>query len=138
MPIFVANISKHLFVMTKKLLTTTLFATLFALGTFAQTTDKHPVVKAVNPTTKAIVTLPLGDANGDGSVNGSDITVIASYILGQNPETFYSVAADFTKDGTVNGSDITALAAFILSGATQTETVTDATKSDEYTPNPQL
>lgn len=93
--------------------------------------------QAGDPTLKAILTHPLGDVNGDKTVNASDVTVLANYILGGSPATFYSVAADMNKDEAVNASDLTSLSAFILTGGT-TEEVTEATKDDDYSDQPQL
>ena len=55
-----------------------------------------------------------GDANGDGQVNVNDITVIAAYILGNNPEGFVFDNADANGDGQINVNDITATASIIL------------------------
>ncbi|MDO4802869.1 MAG: DUF6359 domain-containing protein, partial [Prevotellaceae bacterium] len=56
----------------------------------------------------------IGDANNDGSINVSDITTIASYILNGNTEDFNFDNADVNGDGTINVSDITGTAAIIL------------------------
>lgn len=57
-----------------------------------------------------------GDVNGDGFVNVLDISMLAAYILGNNPESFILPAADFDADGMVNVADISAIAGFILDG----------------------
>ncbi|MDO5446488.1 MAG: glycosyl hydrolase 53 family protein, partial [Prevotellaceae bacterium] len=57
----------------------------------------------------------LGDANDDGTVDVSDITCIANYILTSKPTTAFSFRnADINLDGVINVSDITATAAKIL------------------------
>lgn len=56
----------------------------------------------------------LGDANNDGVVDVADITVIASKILGNNPENFNAENADVNKDGKIDVADITATAGIIL------------------------
>lgn len=56
----------------------------------------------------------LGDANGDGTVDVSDITAIASYILGRSPSNFVKRNADVNEDGYIDVSDITGTAAIIL------------------------
>lgn len=56
----------------------------------------------------------LGDANDDGHIDVADITTIASYILGMNPETFNFTNADVDKDGQITVSDITGTASIIL------------------------
>ena len=60
------------------------------------------------------VTKLLGDANGDGKVDVSDITTIASYILGNHPEGFCFDNADANEDGKIDVADITTTASIIL------------------------
>lgn len=55
-----------------------------------------------------------GDADEDGSVTVSDITTIASFILGNNPSPFNKTNADVDKDGDITVSDITGTAGIIL------------------------
>lgn len=55
-----------------------------------------------------------GDANEDGTVDVSDITTIAAYILGQNPSPFNAGNADVNSDNSIDVSDITATAGMIL------------------------
>lgn len=55
-----------------------------------------------------------GDANNDGSVDVTDITAIASYILGTTPETWNEDNADANSDGVIDVSDITTTATIIL------------------------
>jgi len=52
----------------------------------------------------------LGDVNGDGIVNVSDVNAIISIIMGGNPDP----AADVNADGVVNVSDINAVISSIL------------------------
>jgi hypothetical protein len=50
-------------------------------------------------------TNPIGDLNGDGTVNGADLTILlAAWGDGGGP-------ADLNGDGTVNGADLTVLLA---------------------------
>ena len=56
----------------------------------------------------------IGDANNDGNVDVADITTIASYILGNNPQQFVFANADVDNDGYITVSDITAVAYIIL------------------------
>lgn len=58
----------------------------------------------------------LGDVNDDGSIDISDITALANYILGNIPPVFIEQAADVNGDGDINISDITQLVNYILSG----------------------
>lgn len=59
----------------------------------------------------------LGDPNNDGSIDVVDITMIANYILGNNPENFIFAAADVDADGTVDVNDIISIANIILYGS---------------------
>ena len=55
-----------------------------------------------------------GDANNDGKVDVADITAIAAYILGKNPNPFVEKNADANGDGTIDVADITTVAGIIL------------------------
>lgn len=55
-----------------------------------------------------------GDANNDGKVDVADITAIAAYILGKNPNPFVEKNADANCDGTIDVADITTVAGIIL------------------------
>ena len=55
-----------------------------------------------------------GDANGDGTVNVTDITTIVSYILGNNPTKFAFGMADAYTDGVINVTDIAATVGIIM------------------------
>ena len=52
-----------------------------------------------------------GDVNGDGLVNGSDVTALYNYLLNNQATTGN---ADVNGDGNVNGSDVTALYNLLL------------------------
>ena len=56
----------------------------------------------------------LGDVNGDGMINISDVVSLVSYILGQNPSSFIHEAADVNNDTEINISDVVALVNVIL------------------------
>ena len=60
----------------------------------------------------------LGDPNNDGSIDVVDITMVANYILGNNPENFIFAAGDVDGDGTVDVNDIISIANIILYGNT--------------------
>jgi len=49
---------------------------------------------------------PMGDANGDESVNVLDITSLVAYMLDQNPQPFLFDAADVNDDNTINILDV--------------------------------
>ena len=52
-----------------------------------------------------------GDVNGDGTVNGKDLTRLGKHFAGWDVEIDED-AADVTGDGTVNGKDLTRLGKF--------------------------
>lgn len=65
------------------------------------------------------VTVPdytIGDPDNSGSIDISDIAIVANYILGNNPEGFIYEAADVNGDGVVDVVDIACLANLILYG----------------------
>ncbi len=59
-------------------------------------------------------TMLKGDANGDGLINMSDVTVVINYILGRNIDDFSFDNAELTGDGFINMSDVTAIINIIL------------------------
>lgn len=58
-----------------------------------------------------------GDANDDGVIDVADITVIAAYILGNNPIPFSFMNGDIDRDKAITVSDITSTASIILNNA---------------------
>ena len=60
----------------------------------------------------------LGDVNHDGEVDVLDVTMMISYILGENPEGFYLSEANVDGDaeGAIDVADVTATIAIILGG----------------------
>lgn len=62
-----------------------------------------------------------GDANHDGFVNISDVSVVIAYILNKQPSPFYINEADINADGWINVSDVSGIIAVILH-TNQTET----------------
>ncbi len=54
----------------------------------------------------------VGDVNGDGKVNVSDVTALINMILGVIPKDMER--ADVNGDGKINVSDVTALVNIIL------------------------
>ena len=57
----------------------------------------------------------LGDVNGDGDVNASDIQTIADYIMGRNPESFVFNNADMNGDTKVDAADLVLLVNMVKS-----------------------
>ena len=69
--------------------------------------------------TKSVITIPsftIGDVNGDGSISVTDVGMMISFILGQNPVGFNEDAADLNGDGTISVTDVGALITKILQG----------------------
>lgn len=56
-----------------------------------------------------------GDVNADGVVDEKDIQATHSYILGNKPSNFSTVAADANSDGRINVADITKMKKIIQS-----------------------
>lgn len=58
-----------------------------------------------------------GDANGDESVNISDVTHLIDYLLGGCSTSFHTENADMVDDGDINISDVTSMIDYLLTGA---------------------
>lgn len=56
----------------------------------------------------------IGDVNGDGLVNITDVVCLTNYVLGKNPDPFILAAADLNGDDGINISDVVALVDLIL------------------------
>jgi hypothetical protein len=64
-----------------------------------------------------------GDANGDGTVDATDIVEVVNYILNKPSDKFNEDAADANGDGVVDAADIEAIVNIIMNdGATSEET----------------
>ena len=61
-----------------------------------------------------LTTFIRSDANDDGKINITDVTTIASYLLGDVPEVFFEDSADANKDGKINITDVTTVAGKLL------------------------
>ena len=58
-----------------------------------------------------------GDANGDGVINGIDITLIRRAIAGgYELQGYDETAADVNRDGVVNGMDVTLIRRYLSGG----------------------
>ena len=58
----------------------------------------------------------LGDVNGDGEVNISDVTMLISMVLSGNTTAAECPAGDYNGDGSLNIADVTALITRVLRG----------------------
>ena len=56
----------------------------------------------------------LGDVDGNGTVDVSDVTTLTNYILGLNPSPFLLDNADVNHDGKLNVTDVTGIFNIIL------------------------
>ena len=65
-------------------------------------------------TTVNVVTILLGDVNGDGEVNAADIVVLQNYLSDQQTAGIDESAADADGDGSITAADIPAIVAIIL------------------------
>ena len=67
----------------------------------------------------------LGDVNGDGSVNISDVTSLIDHLLGSDGGEFNAVNADVDKDGNITISDVTMLIDALLGSVDLNPPVTE-------------
>lgn len=58
----------------------------------------------------------LGDANGDGQVSVTDVTLVVNVILGNKPEVFFRKNADVDGNGEISVTDVTGITRIVLDG----------------------
>lgn len=58
----------------------------------------------------------LGDVNDDDEIDVADVTLLISYILGENPTPFHLELANIVDDEVIDVTDVSALVNMILSG----------------------
>ena len=84
------------------------------LGDISTASDVSAEVDYLRFTQGAYAPMIPGDANGDGKVDGSDVTILASNwqagVGNPDPDTITWAMGDFNGDGQVGGSDVTILA----------------------------
>lgn len=78
-------------------------------------TQKINTIDVTYEVTQSSSERPLGDVNGDGLVNITDVVALTNHVLGNTPEVFYEDAADVNENGEINITDVTALINIILS-----------------------
>ena len=61
-------------------------------------------------------TKPIGDVNGDGTINAKDVTILRRYLAGGYGVTIDPRAADASGDGTLSAKDITYLRRYLAGG----------------------
>ena len=57
-----------------------------------------------------------GDVNGDGTVNGKDVTLVRRYNASGYEVTINEAAADVNADGLINGKDVTLIRRYVAGG----------------------
>ena len=72
---------------------------------------------AVGDTCHVTVYTEIGDVNGDGYVNITDVTKLISYLLSGDESSIILANADTNCNGDVNVSDVTALIYYVLSAS---------------------
>lgn len=78
--------------------------------------DMRPVsVETVSGSVEMIEFMP-GDVNGDGRINGVDVSLLRRYIVGGYDIEINKQAADVTGDGRLNGTDVTWIRRHIAGG----------------------
>ena len=77
--------------------------------------DKKPYISTIKVTYKDASGILLGDANGDGEVNITDVTVVVNYVLTKEASLINLTNADANQDGDVNITDVTNIVNIILS-----------------------
>jgi len=65
---------------------------------------------------KLSTTTAIGDVNGDGDVNVTDVTLLVGHILGNENSNFIIENADVNGDGDITVTDVTKLVGTILEG----------------------
>lgn len=79
-------------------------------------TDQTKITPADVTCTLTVRDYIRGDANGDGTVDVTDIVAIANHILGQGSHAVNTYAADVNGDGVIDVTDIVGVANLILNG----------------------
>ena len=72
----------------------------------------------------------LGDVNGDGTTNVTDVTMMVDYILGITSNNFIFDNADVNRDGSINVTDVTTLVDIILGNNNPIKVVTNVDGCD--------
>ena len=78
--------------------------------------DLQPVEFEISNGEIEIIDYIPGDVNGDGRINGTDITLLRRYITGGYGVTIKTQAADVNNDGRINGTDVTLIRRYITGG----------------------
>lgn len=93
-------------------------------------TDAFYVVHTESTIT--VVDYILGDVNGDGIINVTDISGVISLWLGNNSTSLNKKAADINKDGIINVIDISGVINIFLGNDARKENAARSTRTDAY------
>jgi len=85
---------------------------LFYCGWMGETSTEVCGAEDLHPDATAVM---LGDVNGDGKLDITDVTALIDYILGGNPTPFVLAAADVDGNGSIAIGDVTSLIDMLLS-----------------------
>lgn len=77
-------------------------------------TTPQPRTFFVYTVTPVEMTHLLGDVNGDGEVDVTDVALVTSHILGTTPANFIEAVADLNGDGEIDVTDIALITQIIL------------------------
>ena len=75
-----------------------------------------PPQTEVNIGMTPVKTYTIGDVNGDGRINGTDVSMLRRYIAGGYGIQIETQAADINNDGRINGTDVSLLRRYIAGG----------------------
>ncbi len=82
------------------------------------TTTGQVVISGSNVLQEVTLGNVYGDANGDGTVNVSDIVLIVNYFMDEEPEDFCFFNADINGDDVINVQDVVGTVNIFMSGKT--------------------
>lgn len=88
----------------------TIYEMLIAIRESVATGTGHAEEDIEIETETGTKTIKIGDVNGDGNVDITDVVALANHVMGDTPEGFVPEAADINQDGAVDITDIVNLA----------------------------
>jgi uncharacterized protein YjdB len=79
------------------------------------TADNVSVMPHDATATLTLSDIAMGDVNGDGNINVTDVGMVIDHILENTPSGFIAAAADINSDGVINVTDVGLIIDIILS-----------------------